>query len=88
MLDDFFCIDAPDLGFLGLIFWACPNSQNRYKLTLRWPLHLSKVSFDVKCGVYHFEWHAHDLGVLVPISLICPNALKLEKGLIYRKKLR
>ena len=55
MLDDFLCIDAPDLGFLGVIFWACPNSQNRYKLTLRWPLHLSKVSFDVKCGVYHFE---------------------------------
>ena len=50
-LDDFLCIDAHDLSYLGLIFLTCLSSQNRYKLTLRWPLHLSKVSFDVKCRI-------------------------------------
>ena len=79
--DDFLYIDAHDLGYLSLIYLTCPNStdtQNRYKLTFRLPLHLSKASFDVKCGVKHFELHAHDLGFSVPISLICPNAPKLE----------
>ena len=49
-LNDFLCIHAHDLGYLCLLFRTCPNSQSRYKLTLRWPLHLSKASFDVKCG--------------------------------------
>ena len=42
-LHDFLCIDAHDLGYLGLIFPTCPNAQNRYKLTLIWLLHLSNA---------------------------------------------
>ena len=77
-LGDFLCIAADDLDYLGLIFLTCPNSQNRYEFTLRWLLNLSKALFDVKYGVYHFGWHAHDLGFSIPTSLICPNVLKLD----------
>ena len=34
-------------------FSDSPNTL-KYNSTLRWPLHLNKASFDVKCGVQHF----------------------------------
>ena len=35
---------------------------------------LSKASFDVKCVVWHFEWHVHEFVYLIAIFLIFPNA--------------
>ena len=32
------------------------TKTGRYTSTLRWSLPWSKASFDVKCGVKHFEW--------------------------------
>ena len=53
-LDDFLCTGVHDLGYLDPIILTCPNYQNilnRFNLTLRLPLPLSKASFDVKCDV-------------------------------------
>ena len=57
--NEFLYIQADDLKYVATIFWTCFSAQNtlkRYKSTLRWSLHLSKVSFYVTCGVYFFGW--------------------------------
>ena len=52
-LYDFLFIHARDSGYLGPISLTCLNALStlKHKSTLRWSLHLSNVSFDLKCGV-------------------------------------
>ena len=53
-LDNFLRIGGPWLGVFGLSLYDLPQCckyTKQLKLTLRWHLHLSRTSFDVKCGV-------------------------------------
>ena len=52
-LYDFLFIHARDSGYLDPISLTCLNALStlKHKSTLRWSLHLSNVSFDLKCGV-------------------------------------
>ena len=55
-LQDLWHVSLPMIwGTWAKFLWLAPIPQihkNMYKLTLRWPLNLSRASFDVKCVVY------------------------------------